>query len=1049
MGKGLRVNRVVSSWGVSTIALLWSGAALADPLDVTTALTNPVTSAAAANNSPGDITVESAGSVTVSTAGPAVTINSSNALTNGGTISTTAQSGATALLVDGTSPISTTITNNATISVTGTDSSGNVGTGNYGLRIANGPVTGTIASGTASAITVGGNNSFGVSIESQFTGNIALNAVTTSGTGSTAISLTAPLTGNLTLTGSSGSGGTGGIGLLVGRGMTGAIDNFGTVFSGTSSTTSSTGTATTTTGTTGTTTTTTGTGQVSSGLAGVWVASNVGGGIINDDYYTDSTGAIVDKASATSSDTLNRGAIIGYGGTTALLITPTSSNPTNIEISPAAATGTDDGYGIANRGVIRSEGDNLSIAATGISITGATINGTPYSVTIDNGISNQSGAAIVATSTDANATALDIGAGGHVPTFVNAGTVQTTVSTDLSGGNAYGIRIEAGGSLGSITNSDNIIASTAGKGFNAFAILDESGTLSTITNSGQISAGGGTGGTSRAIDLSAGSIAQTITNSGDIQGDILFGSGPASYISNSGSFTGTLAYGAGAGQLILNGTSDFEDPVTVASGGTLAVALSGTSLLRFGGTAPTLASLSATDQSVLTLDVTGATPALQVTGTASFTGNSSIRLNVLKPVGSQQITVLTAGGGIVTDHPDSLLGLTSAPFLYSLGGYSVDGGDLVVTLHQKSAAEIGFSPAIAPLFDQSLAAMANGGPEFQAIASLTDQASLLAAYRQIEPPTYGSATLRVAESLQDAGAGAIAARLEALALLPADKESKLGVWAQQGGEFLHQRDSEDDPGFKSSGFVLAFGADYRILPHLAAGIGAHFGWTNVNTDGESAFNSAPLSVHSYIGDAYLGWTGGPWFLQAIGSAGTNSYNFVRKISFGGYSATQTASWSGTQFSGSLIGGARFHFHRFFVQPSDAFTYLSVHQNKYDEQGGGAFDLAVNSQHSKMAVNAARLTAGYDFRMGGGGLTLAAHGAYLIRVDRKVSDVGAAFLSGGDDFDLTSAQLERRETEGGLTVAYHQQGFYLGVNGAQRQETGARDTSASLVVRATF
>ncbi len=199
---------------------------MADPREISgTGEESGCATATASNNTPGDITIDSGGSVTLDS-GTAVTINSSNAVTNNGTI-TTGGAGSTALLIDGTTPINMTLTNAGTITQTDT-----TGPGDYGVHLTGGPVQGTINFTSAGSVSVAGANSFGVAIDSPFTGAITLNNVVVTGTGSTAISLTGPVTGDVTLTGASSAGIGNGTGFISTAPITGALANNGTVEAG-------------------------------------------------------------------------------------------------------------------------------------------------------------------------------------------------------------------------------------------------------------------------------------------------------------------------------------------------------------------------------------------------------------------------------------------------------------------------------------------------------------------------------------------------------------------------------------------------------------------------------------------------------------------------------------------------------------------------------------------------------------------------------------------------------------------------------------------------
>lgn len=1016
--------------GAAAIAAIGS-AAHADSLTISSATTAPLTTAAAANSSAGDITIDSAGSVIVTTTGPAVTVNSNNNLTNGGSIQSSATTGATAILIDATGGINSTYTTTAATGITGTGGSSNVG-----LRVANGTLTGSIASSSASTIAVNGTDSFGVSIESPVIGNITLNSVTVVGSGSTAISLTAPLTGSLRLTGTSSTTGGGGYALHAAGDISGSLVNAGTLIGGATSSTITASDGTTSTG-----------GPVAA-LAVVAIEGDIGGGFLNDRYYVDANGALVSSASVTSSDTLITGAITGYGGTTAVLIKPATANA--ILLSPVGAAGGSDAYGFINRGTISSAGSLSGTAATAVSIAGTDVGGTVYGVTLQNGLANQTGGTISATAIDATAHAIDIGAAASVPTIVNAGVISATASNSNGGGSAFAILVEPGAAVSSITNSGTIAASSAGSGSSAYAILDLAGTFTSVTNSGTINVSGGSGNVTRAIDLSAGSAAETVTNSGKISGDIAFGSGNASYIAHSGALSGTILFGSGSNLIQLDGASSFTSGISLASGGTVAVALGGTSSFTPTGTVPTLASLSATDQAQIILTANSAAPSLTIAGAASFTGQSSIKLVITQNPGTAPITVLTAGGGITTDHAATLLSGTSTPYLFTLDSYSTANNALTVTLHQKSASEIGLDSKLAPLFDQSFAAFGNGAT-FQAIANLPDQTSMLAAYRQILPASYGSMPVRIAQSLQSAGNGMIAARLDAISALPSDvaQGARMGVWVQQGANFLRHDDSQDDPGFKANSYNLALGGDYALSPSLVIGASGGFAWNDVHVDGTTSADDAPFGVVSETADIYAGWHGGPFFVQAIGSFGHSAYKFERAISFGSFSATQQAKWSSIQYGGELNAGLKLHFGRFSLQPSNALSFMQLHQSGYTENGGGDIDLKVAAKDDKTARNSSRLALGYDLPMLGGTLSLAARGAYVVELDKSMSALDARFVAGGTGFSLASAPLEGNAVQEGLAVSFRAEGFYIGLSGDRRQQSGYSDTSAAVTMRINF
>jgi hypothetical protein len=1016
--------------------------AQADPLTVSNAQTSPIATGTAANGTPGDITVSSGGSVIVSDVVPAVTVNSNNNLTNSGTIQSSAASGATAVLVSSATPLSTTINNSATIGVTGSG-----GSGNYGIRVTGAGMNGSIVSTSASTLSVLGDNSYGLSVEAPVHGNISANSFSLSGANSIGVSITAPVTGNVTITGTNGSSGAGATGVLIAAPVSGTLDLQGSVTGGQ--------VAQTITNADGSTTSV----PATPGLAGIHIASNLGGGFLNDYFYVDSKGNVVATSAVTSADTLVKGTISETAGTPGVLISPLAANGTDVVLSPVGAAGTNDAYGFVNRGSISSASATSGLSATAIRIAGASSDGLTSNVILDGGFVNQSTGALTVNTTEGTATGISIGANAQVPTIVNQGSIDANGSITTPGkmASAFAINIDPGAQVGSINNSGSIGAQVSSSGASgpATAIFDRSGSLASITNSGTITATAVNSGDARAIDLTAGTGPQSITNSGTITGNVLFGSGNATYASNSGKLSGALVYGSGANQLSLDGNTAFNSPVTIASGGSLGVTLAGTSSLNLGATPPVLSSLSATGQSALSVPVAETGNGLTVTGAASFTGQSVIKLDINQQVGTTPIPVLTAGGGITTDHFSTLINGTSTPFIYTLDNYAINGNQLEVTLHRKSGAEVGFSPGTAPLYEASFAAFGNG-PTFQAIANLPDQKSVLGAYRQIEPPGFGTMPIRLAQDLQSAGSGIVRGRLDGLAISPpgasgtVDDRAKLSPWIAENVSLMRQKDSVADPGFKSDTFDISVGADYALTRTFAVGIAGTFAWNDIHMAGMTSVENKPFSVNSLMGDIYAGWNSGVFFIQAVAGYAHNHYNFHRQISIDTLSLTQVARWNGYQFSGDVVGGARFKFGRWTITPSDAFTYIKLHQSGYAMTGGGDIDLVVDGKSDKASLNTAKLSFGYRLPLSEDtAVEIALHGGYIVHLDNHVNPLTAQFSAGGSPFEMSTVAYKKSAFEEGGSVAYVMPGFYLGLVADHSQQSQFTDTSASVTLRTAF
>ena len=146
---------------------------------------------------------------------------------------------------------------------------------------------------------------------------------------------------------------------------------------------------------------------------------------------------------------------------------------------------------------------------------------------------------------------------------------------------------------------------------------------------------------------------------------------------------------------------------------------------------------------------------------------------------------------------------------------------------------------------------------------------------------------------------------------------------------------------------------------------------------------------------------------------------------------------------------KLRFGGFILQPSNAFSYIRLHQNGYTETGGGDFDLKVEGKSDGATLNTTRLAAGYALPALGGTLTVMARGAYIAQLDKTITPLNASFLSGGTSFSLSTAPLTGSEVQGGLSVGFHQDGFDIALSGDRRQESSFNETSATVTLRMNF
>jgi hypothetical protein len=435
-----------------------------------------------------------------------------------------------------------------------------------------------------------------------------------------------------------------------------------------------------------------------------------------------------------------------------------------------------------------------------------------------------------------------------------------------------------------------------------------------------------------------------------------------------------------------------------------------------------------------------------------------IGIRIEDPNTAPTITLLTAAGGLTTDHPATLLDPSLLPYLYTLSGETITANDIDISLARKTGAEAGFAPGIAPLYDQSFAAFGSG-PVFQTIANLPDQKSVLAAYRQIEPGNYGSATLRIAQSLESAASDRLQARTDALLWAPPTKDGSLGLWGAQDFQNYRQSDSQTNPGYHGTLWGFSLGADHRIGKNLFAGMVVSLDWADVDIDGVTENTTSsnknqsdkPLRQSGQKLTFYTGGRAGPFFAQFSVTGGHDRYHSDRTINIAGLTAAKNATWGGYQLAAQATVGARFFLGRAWLEPADTFSWLRLKEDSYVEQNGTVLDLAVSSEKITNQTNAAKLGAGYGVPAADGKISFELRGSYVSELDRRLPGLVVSYVADGTPFTLETDRLPSHEVQEGLSVAYQPKDndWRFSVNASHQNYQGYSDTGLALVARANF
>src|SRR5215217_782094 len=226
-------KRLVATAAVAPL-LVFASSALAETT-ISDTRTAGVSTATIASGAPDDIKIAGAGKIKPTIAGAAVTVATSDNVINEGEISTNDVDNSTGILVN--PGLTTTITNKGTISILSSyeakddDKDGNLdgefatGTNRFGIRVApGGTMTGDIINDIGGSITVEGNNSAGISVESALVGNlINRGAISVTGDNIYGIHVAESVTGNVTVRGSVNALGENAVGVALDDNVTGAV----------------------------------------------------------------------------------------------------------------------------------------------------------------------------------------------------------------------------------------------------------------------------------------------------------------------------------------------------------------------------------------------------------------------------------------------------------------------------------------------------------------------------------------------------------------------------------------------------------------------------------------------------------------------------------------------------------------------------------------------------------------------------------------------------------------------------------------------------------
>ena len=1030
---------------------------------ISNARTTPIQTSNATGTGPDNIRLASGGSVAV-TSGAAVTLNSNHTvdLDSGSSITMDKSAdGSTGLLVNGGNTGSVIVGGAITVNdtqeaadVKDVDGDGDLdgpfatGTGRYGVRVVGpAPFTGNVLVESTGAITVEGNNSYGLAVETGLNGKLqSLGTIRVTGDNTAGIRTTGPVSGNVELSGSISALGANATGVSIegdvggavkihssvvatgyryttpppARPATGAFDNASTLFLDELDA-----------------------DDLLQGGPAVRIGASVAGGVLldkalaysaagiegdddgdgvkNGDEDDDGDGiknrddpdrngnGIPDASETTAS-------ITSLGGAPALLVGSTT------QAVNLGAVGTGDAaYGLINRGSITASGlySGVESRAVQLGVTGG------QAVNVAGGVRNEGG--VSSTAVDASATGLWIGSGVTAPAIVNTGAIQA-VASGKETQSATGILIGAGANVGSLTNTGNLVASFGGNQGSAVVIRDQSGALTQLNNAGSIIGSltpntadtNPVTGTVTAIDLSANTSGVTLrqygipapagstavdtdkdgvpdANEPAIVGAIKLGSGADTLNIENGVVNGDIDFGAGADKLNISGGAVVTG--AIKNGDNLLDINIGKGTLNATQTgAVGISSLNVGAEGSLLVNLDPANDragGFNVSGNATLATGSKLGVRFSSLLdGPERFNIITAGSLNVGQINQSQL-TDNSPYLYVVeAGVNQAANTVYVDARRRTAAEASLIPVEASAYDAVYAALGSNETVRNLFLSQTTRDGFIDAYEQMLPDHSGGPLMSLS-----AGVDAVTRALTGRNAVAAPGETS--AWVQEIN-FYADKDKTDSYGFRSEGFGVAGGVE-KGTGLGAIGISAAF--TSSDIKDPEAEAEEVLSANLLELGLYWRAQGQYWTTWARAAGGYASFNADRSLVASGVYLNNKSDWHG--WTAAVAGGASYerNFGRLNIRPELYGEYFHLSEGSRSESGGGdGFDLDIDSRDSHIFSAVAAMNIGYGFGRNGW-IRPELRVGYRQNISVDAGETIARFASGGPDFILSPDAIE--------------------------------------------
>lgn len=1009
-----------------------------------------ISTSTANGGSAANIIIDTSGSIVVDS-GTALIIDSDNVVTVNGNIDNNAQNDAIGINIvvpdAGTRISDLTVSEGINISSVGDNN--NLGSNNYGLLVeGDGTFQGDIEFNALGDIRLFGDNSAGISIQSDLQGSLTIDGVAITGDNSNAVEVFGTVDGDILTNSIINARELNNHGVYIGGDVNGSYKNIGSIQTGTDSSTDFRTNITT---------------AAISGIASVRISSNISGGFENRIAFFDTNGDEINIAEneSTSGFSSNTSNITALGGGYGVLISPEKidSSPWS-DITLGNTNSFYGDYSFLNQGRIRARGVNIGQEATAVLITGATQNSTDFSTTLDFGLFNGVFGTIEAEAEDANAIAIDIGPNTSIPEIVNTGVLTSITLAELntdaerigSGGDSYAIRLNETSQVNRIHNDGTITSTAEGASTSAYGIVDNSGAVEEFRNTEIIRTAieGDSTGRAIAVDLSKNTTTIDFYNSGQITGDVILGSGTNTIdieglsVSQLATLTqdfidegileelylptldrgidGALILGTGSSNINMTGNAVLERGI-VSPNGNLNVTLNDQSELRVTSTERLNAeNLTINDQSKLIVEIEGDgvfTGGVNASGNVVFGPESQLSIELASLVGAENTFEIITSNGLTIDANANIFNSTDQLFIYEINS-EIDATSVTVELRRKSAQELGLNQNLSAIYEASIPALFDNEDIASEISSVVTEEEFTSIYNQMMPNNLSQASRQILISNNSLSVGAVAGHLDNLRLLKRTPDGPLesgqGFWVQQYGSKYDYDNSIDEKPAYGFTFGLAAGYEIAITDQGAIGLSIAKNFADIKLD-----NSGLSRVG--LENTQAGLYGALWlsnvFIEAQANIGLLDFESDRDVIFSDFKRTAMGEWDGLQYSSNLKLGYQLDMgSNFSLTPSAIINYTNIKQDPYTETGGGGgIDLSVSEIRTDSMIGTVEMEFAYVTNFTSneevvGQLKFGLHGGYSKEFKNDPQSITAQFAGYDDQFTLIGSQIPQNSFQAG-------------------------------------